>query len=489
MENIRYKILLVEDNKLDQMAFEKLIQDDKLPYDYTIIASVAEAKQILACEQFDIIIADYSLGDGTAFDILTLAKNTPFIFITGTGNEEIALKAWKAGAYDYLIKDIERSYLKALPITVENTIKHKKTEQQVRLLSGAIMSTSDSVYIADMENNIIFVNSAFCRTYGYKKEEIIGQDSNILWLGKNQCTHSRSVFQMFRHSGEIRFYHKRKDGSIIPVSLSRSIIKDLNGKHIAVVSVARDITEQILVEDELRELNKNSEQQNQLRNQLAADFCHQLKTEITELNNIISDDQAQSNIERSQQIISDFSDILQILMNKIQLERTDFDIRLAVRQATKVLSPSAAEKNIQIDTYMPDDALVVNADYTRTVQVLCKLLDNAINTTPQQGNICIRTKDAANEIIVEVEDDGSGIEDELAEKIFDRLELVKNQSENGAEQMVLGLALARQLLEAQDGHIWAENLDSKGKVISFTLPKTQTAQPVASGASNEQNTC
>ena len=81
MENIRYKILLLEDDKLDQMAFERLVKDEGLPYDYTIAGSVSEANSILSTDKFDIAIVDYRLGDGTAFDTFDSLKDTPIIII------------------------------------------------------------------------------------------------------------------------------------------------------------------------------------------------------------------------------------------------------------------------------------------------------------------------------------------------------------------------------------------------------------------------
>jgi PAS domain S-box-containing protein len=262
MESAKYKILLIEDNKIDQMAFKRLVEEEKLLYLCTIAASVAQAAQILAKEQFDVIISDYSLGDGTAFDIFPLVKDTPVIFVTGTGDEEIAVKAYRAGACDYLIKDLERNYLKAVPVTVENVIHHKRTEDKLRLLSGAIMNTEDAVYITDTENKIIFVNKAFCKAYGYSENEVLGKDSQILWMSKNSRTNTRCVFQT-SSSNEIKFYHRRKDGAILPVSLSRAIIKDAAGKNIAVASIAHDITEQVLLEEQLRDLNKKIQKQNQ----------------------------------------------------------------------------------------------------------------------------------------------------------------------------------------------------------------------------------
>jgi PAS domain S-box-containing protein len=259
MENTRYKILLVEDNQLDQMAFKRFMDENAIPYDYIIAGSVSDAQEALNSERFDIIITDHSLGDGTAFDILELAKNTPIIVVTGAGDEETAVKVWKAGAYDYLIKDLDQHYLKAIPITVENVIRHKMIEKKLQLLSGAIMSTEDSVYITDMQGKIIFVNKAFCNTYGYEEKDIIGQNSTILWIGEHNNENSRSVFQTrsVGSSWEVGFYHKRKDDSVFPISLSRSAIKDTNGNDVAIVGVARDISERIFVEDELRTENQN----------------------------------------------------------------------------------------------------------------------------------------------------------------------------------------------------------------------------------------
>ncbi len=131
MESTRYKILLIEDDKLDQKAFMRMVEDNELSYDCTVVGSVSEARSILGSERFDVVIADYLLGDGTAFDIFALVKNTPIIFVTGAGDEEIAVKAWKAGADDYLLKDAEHNYLKVLPTKIANVVRYRKTEDKL----------------------------------------------------------------------------------------------------------------------------------------------------------------------------------------------------------------------------------------------------------------------------------------------------------------------------------------------------------------------
>jgi len=286
VETIGFKILLVEDNKLDQMAFKRMVDAKGLDYDYMIAGSVAEAKEILNTRRFDAVISDYSLGDGTAFDILAMVKNAPVILVTGAGDEEVATKAWREGAYDYLIKDQEQNYLRTIPIAVENAIKHKGMEARLRLLSHAILSTDDSVYITDMEDKITFVNRAFCETYGYKEEEVIGKDCNILWKQNEARTETDDAHSAV--SGwEVGFYHMRKDGGGFPVSLTRSDVKDENGNEVALVVISRDISERMEIENELRVANKRLEKQNRLRKELLIAFCQQAELPLAEIKNII----------------------------------------------------------------------------------------------------------------------------------------------------------------------------------------------------------
>lgn len=328
MEGSRYKILLIEDDVLDQKAFMRMVKESRLSYDCTVVGSVSEVCDIADFEQFDVIISDYSLGDGTAFDILKLVKNIPIILVTGAGNEEVAAKAWRAGVYDYLIKDHERNYLKTIPIAIKNAVGHEKTEGELRLLSRAIISTNDCVYITDLEGKITFVNKAFCETYGYEKKEVIGKDSNILWKENPSATDSASSYEAFS-DWEVGFFHKHKDGSEFPVSLTRSAVKNENGNEVALVVIAHDISEHIEIENEFRMQNQDLEKRNRLKKELAAAFCHELTMLTDEFKDIISNamtgasgeissklhsdlELAEKNIERTGEVIRNFLEILQI---------------------------------------------------------------------------------------------------------------------------------------------------------------------------------
>lgn len=114
---------------LDSMAFERFVHDQKLLYDLTTVSSISQAKEKLKTEQFDIIISDYSLGDGTALDILNWIKDIPIILITAAEEEEVVANVLRAGAHEFLPKDFDRQYLKAIPKTIENAIKRKELKE------------------------------------------------------------------------------------------------------------------------------------------------------------------------------------------------------------------------------------------------------------------------------------------------------------------------------------------------------------------------
>lgn len=287
MDGTRCKVLLVEDDKLDQMAFTRMVEKEQLPYDFEIATSLAQARQILNEERFDVVVSDYMLGDGTGLDLLKSTGKTPVIFVTGAGDEDIAVKAWRSGARDYVVKDHSHNYLRKIPIVIENTVEHEKMAARLRLLSHAILSTQDSVYITDLQDRITFVNRAFCRTYGYKESEIVGRDCNILW--NNQAGVSDpGIFYKAVDGWEVGFFHRRKDGSSFPVSLSRSDVKDENGNEVAFVVVSRDISERMKIESELRVSNRRLTRRLKRSSELIFAACERLEEPLKEAQEILS---------------------------------------------------------------------------------------------------------------------------------------------------------------------------------------------------------
>lgn len=132
MTEEKIHVLIIEDDAVDQMAYERFFKKEDVPYNYIFADSVKSAKDKLAENSFDIVISDYMLGDGTALDLFPDFKHTPVILVTGTGDEETAVKAMKLGASDYLIKDPEGFFLNTLPVTVRNAITRRKAEEELK---------------------------------------------------------------------------------------------------------------------------------------------------------------------------------------------------------------------------------------------------------------------------------------------------------------------------------------------------------------------
>ncbi len=130
MSDQTIRILLVEDDDIDREAVERLVRKEQPHYDLKTAVSTDEALEQLRDGAYDIVLLDYRLGDDTGLEVLPHVGDTPTIFITGGGSEQIAVDAMRNGAYDYLIKDLDRNYLKVLPSTIKNVLERKRLQTE-----------------------------------------------------------------------------------------------------------------------------------------------------------------------------------------------------------------------------------------------------------------------------------------------------------------------------------------------------------------------
>jgi two-component system, NtrC family, response regulator HydG len=256
----KIKTLLIEDDLVDQKAFVRFVREQQLPYDYVLAGSVKEAREILNLHRFDIILIDYELGDGTAFEIFPDIQNdVPIIIITGNGDEEIAVQAMKKGATDYLIKDQDSHYLKTLQITVNNSIKAKRTEaenKKYRLHHEAIFrSVQEGIITVDNELQIIEANQA-ARTICGIDDHIVSSKKGYDQIGKD-CNSSclRVLGEILKSKTMIKGFRiecQRREQPNQIVELTGSPLLNHSAEFIGAVLVTRDITRIIKLERELK---------------------------------------------------------------------------------------------------------------------------------------------------------------------------------------------------------------------------------------------
>lgn len=132
------QILHVEDAGLAHAVVMEVFRKKGLEYAVDWVTTVSEAMKMIGERQYDLILLDYMLPDGTGLDLLEKAKDTPVVFFTGKGNEDVAVKAMKQGAYDYVTKDLDGVYLDLLPAVIERALqaarlKKEKDEADARL--------------------------------------------------------------------------------------------------------------------------------------------------------------------------------------------------------------------------------------------------------------------------------------------------------------------------------------------------------------------
>lgn len=249
MTKKRLRILAVEDDLVDRLALRRIVRDAGLPYDLTMADSVDEATTALAAAPFDVVITDYTLGDGTALDVLAVARDVASIIVTGAGDHEQATSGLKAGAADYLVKEANHRHLVALPAAIERAVRVKEQDRRVKMLVHALKHIGEAVYVSAPDESIVFVNRAFCEMYGWTEEEVLGRATVSLWP---DCAGPESNG---RNELKTDLTLATKYGSALTVTLTRSLVHDDGGKVVAIVRVMRDVTERDRIDRELRHAN------------------------------------------------------------------------------------------------------------------------------------------------------------------------------------------------------------------------------------------
>ncbi len=145
----------------------------------------------------------------------------------------------------------EKTYSKVI-VSLLDVTERKRTKHELNLLAHTLRSVSESVCITDMSDNICYVNEAFLGTYGYKEHELLGQNIAIVRSPNNPPEVTREILPATLRGGwRGEVFNRRKDGNDFPIYLSTSIVRDENRKPIYLVGIARDITDDRRVQEEI----------------------------------------------------------------------------------------------------------------------------------------------------------------------------------------------------------------------------------------------
>jgi signal transduction histidine kinase len=166
-------------------------------------------------------------------------------------------------------------------------------------------------------------------------------------------------------------------------------------------------------------------------------------------------------------LVDDLFELARIDAGALTLELQRQPLAPLVNSAIQLLRPEAEARGIDLSTDV-DTTAEAELAADKIERVLSNLLSNALRHTPADGSVAVHLERRATELLLRVEDTGEGLDEDSPARMFDRFwRADRARSGNGAG---LGLAIARGLVEAHGGTIWAENRPQGGACISFTLP-------------------
>lgn len=226
------------------------------------------------------------------------------------------------------------------------------------------------------------------------------------------------------------------------------------------------------------------EQTEATRRELLANVAHELRTPLTTIKGTMealmddvlpaSDDtwlQVYREADRLQHLVHDLQELSRVEAGAFELERHPMAVPDLLNAATGRLDLQYRDKNVALTTDLPAELPPVSVDEHRIGQVLLNLLGNALQYTPAGGEVTVTARTQGREVLIEVADNGYGIPASDLKHIFDRFYRVDKSRSRAGGGSGIGLTIARRLVEAHGGRIWAASPGpGQGSTFSFTLP-------------------
>ena len=226
------------------------------------------------------------------------------------------------------------------------------------------------------------------------------------------------------------------------------------------------------------------EQVENMRRQLVGDVTHELRTPLTSIKGYMEGlvdgvlpptaetfNQIHGEADRLSRLVDDLQELSRVEAKAYSLDVRSVAVSNLIQTTLKRLSPQAAAKLIRLQSSLSPDLPAVEADEDRITQVLINLVANAIQYTPEGGQVMISAAHQADQVLISVRDSGIGIPHEHLANLFTRFYRVdKSRSRSAGGGSGIGLTIAKHLVEAHGGRIWADsNGEGQGSTFTFSL--------------------
>jgi len=527
------RILLVDDSRHDYAAFQRAFDKSDITAKITHEPSGEPALQRLIGDsaQFDLVVTDYRLGGMNGLElcreILRLEIPIALVILTGSGSEDLAVEALKAGVDDYLIKDPDQGYFQLLPVVLPEAVRRRNDRMVRKLAEEALASgearlfqildsVGDGAWDWNVKTGRLHMSPRYWQILGYQTDglaasywtwlDLLHPDDRDLLVARIQ-RHIDNAEESFAEEFRMRTPDGRYRWVISKAALAEHTPE---GRPLRCVGIVQDITDSRLAETKYKRLlsklkarNRELERFGRIINSHFSPPLMSIETFIAELASLMDEvrrlleldtigaEQKQqlttllktgagSDIGYIQTAVRDMRRLLDGLGELIaadhrplQVEPVDMDRLIAdVRSAlTEVLEDTRAE--LHTDSLPP-----CLSDYGWTKQIFIHLLSNALrNLDPDRpGRVAITAAFEDEMVVYCLEDNGVGIDPARQKNLFDLLPPAPDTGRG------LGLSIVARIVDRLDGQIRVDSQLGRGSRFYVSLPAIpahlQTAKPV-----------
>lgn len=351
-----------------------------------------------------------------------------------------------------------------------------------------VEDSSEAIMITNPEGALVYVNPAWSRIYGYSSKEAIGRTPKLLQSGLQDDRFYREMWAQIRDpkvgSWRGELVNRAKDGTLVPVLLTITGYKAEGRPEIlGYMGTAVDLTYR-------RELEGKIAHQDRLASVglLASGLAHEIGTPLgvirgrAELLEMQAEDPG---VRRSLGVItSEIDRISKLIRSLLRVSRSSSDVRIedvapleVAREVAALLGKNLIEDCATLTLEIPED-LRARADFGRLEQILLNLVMNAIHAvrkardsgTERPHFVVIRAREASDQVRIEVQDSGCGIEPKNMGKLFKPFFTTKDVGEGTG----LGLAIVATLVREMKGRISVQSTPDVGTTFTLDLPRARS---------------
>ena len=469
------RALIVEDSENDAALLLKELERGRFTVKHRRVDDRAGMLDALQSAEWDVIVSDYSMPGFGGVEALNIFRasglDIPFILVSGTVGEDVAVECMRQGAHDYLMKN----RLSRLPEAIRRELREAEDRQRHResaeMLTVVFDSAADGILLADAETRrFVRANRAMCRMLGYTREEVVN-----LSVGDIHPAESlRDVVAAFekQQRGETTLVPhipvKRKDGSVFLADINSSPLTLEDRPHL--LGIFRDISVRLAREAQLRQSQKLES-----IGTLAGGVAHEINNPIMGIMNyaqlIIDKLGPDSPVsEYATEIGKETERVAAIVKNLLGFARHEKQSRSPARmhdivEATLSLIRAVMRHDqVTLEVDVPEDLLRIKCRSRQIQQVIMNLLTNARDALNEKyegfdENKKIRIaaraidKDGRQWISTTVVDHGTGIPEDVRERMFDPFYTTKPRDKGTG----LGLSISHGIVKDHGGALSVES--------------------------------